>query len=248
MKILLCMCNVSDTTTKVKFTDNNTEFDTTDVQWVINPWDELALTRAVELKEEPTNNIDEICIINVGTKLADQTIRKALAIGADRAIRVNSKPTDAYFVAKQIAHVVESDNYDLILCGIESGDYNGSSVGTMLAELLDYVSVSSVTDITIEENKFLVTRDIPNGKQLLEADSPMVAIVQKGFAKIPRIPSMKGIMKARKKEIKIVEPIQCEAFTQHIEYKLPSTQNMCKYFNSENIDNLVAELKAEGLI
>ena len=117
MNILICLSNVPDTTTRIKFTGDNTALDDTGVQWIINPWDELALTRALELKEKGAN-IEKITVINVGGISAEPTIRKALAIGADDAVRVDAVPEDAYFVAAQIADFARSETYDIIFCGI----------------------------------------------------------------------------------------------------------------------------------
>ena len=139
MKVLVCISNVPDTTTKVKFIDENRKLDTTGVQWVINPWDELSLTRALELKDDSTNSIQSVTVVHVGTASSEATIRKALAIGADDAIRVNSEPIDAYFVAAQLAEVIKTNPFDIILCGIESSDHNGSNVGGMLAEFLGFL-------------------------------------------------------------------------------------------------------------
>ena len=140
MKILICLSNVPDTTTKAKFVNDNTAFDTAGVQWIINPWDELALTRAIELKSDAANSIDNITVITVGEKDAEPTMRKALAIGADDAVRIDAEPKDAYFVAAQIAEYLKSNPFDLIFNGIESADYNGSAVGGMLAEFCSICS------------------------------------------------------------------------------------------------------------
>ena len=137
MKILVCISNVPDTTTKIKFVNNNTTFDSAGIQWIINPWDELALTRAMELKEANAGAIENITVINVGLNTTEPTIRKALAIGADNAIRINAEPKDSYFVAMQLAEVIKKNSFDIILCGIESSDYNGVSVGGMLSEIMD---------------------------------------------------------------------------------------------------------------
>ena len=194
MKILVLISNVPDTTTKIRFTGDNTAFDSAGVQWIINPWDELALTRAVELKE--AGAVEKIVVANVGEKITEPTLRKALAVGADEAIRVDAKPEDAYFVAKQLAEVAK--DFDLILSGIEASDYNGSAVGGMLAEILDIASVSAVSGINVENGDLVINREIDGGSQVLTINTPLVAIVQKGIAVEPRIPAMRGIMMARK--------------------------------------------------
>ncbi|MCK5462307.1 MAG: electron transfer flavoprotein subunit beta/FixA family protein, partial [Bacteroidales bacterium] len=194
MKLLVCISNVPDTTTKVRFVNDNTAFDTNGVQWIINPWDELALTRAMELREDASSGIEKVTVITVGPVAAEPTLRKALAIGADDAIRVDAEGGDAYLVASQIAEVVKKDDYDIILNGIESSDYNSSAVGGMLAELLDRPSVSAVSSLQMENGEVLINREIDGGKEELSIPVPFVAVVQKGIAKEPRIPAMRGIM------------------------------------------------------
>ena len=163
MKILICISNVPDTTTKVKFINENKQIDTAGIQWVINPWDELSLTRALELKDDASTGVQKITVAHVGPVGSEPTIRKALAIGADDAIRINADPLDAYYVAFQIAESIKNDPYDIILCGIESSDFNGSSVGGMLAEFLEYPSASAVSGLKIENGQVIINREIDGG-------------------------------------------------------------------------------------
>ena len=246
MKILICLSNVPDTTTKARFTDNNTAFDKTGVQWIINPWDELALTRALELKEDPNASVDSVTVITVGSKDAEPTIRKALAIGADDAIRIDAEPTDSYFVAYQLAEVIKGNNFDIILNGIESSDYNGSAVGGMLSELLDLPSVSAVSSVTVSGTDITVTRDIDGGKEAVAVTAPFVAVVQKGIAKEPRIASMRGIMMAKKKPINVVEAARADSFTSYVSYELPPAKAACKMIDAENVKELVELLREEA--
>jgi electron transfer flavoprotein beta subunit len=248
MKILICISNVPDTTTKIKFVDNNTTFDTNGVQWIINPWDELALTRALELKETLAGAVEKITVINVGTPATESTIRKALAIGADDAIRVNTEPKDAYYVAFQIAEAIKNEGYDMIVAGIESSDYNGSTVGGMVAELLGITSISSVSKIDIEGGGVVVKRDIDGGSEVIGVQTPFVAIIQKGVTKEPRIPSMRGIMMARTKPLKVLEPISTEALTEFVNYELPAAKSACKMVDAENMKELVYLLHTEAKV
>jgi electron transfer flavoprotein beta subunit len=247
MKILVCISNVPDTTTKVKFIDNK-KLDTTGIQWVINPWDELSLTRALELKEDGQTGITRVTVAHVGLIGSEPTIRKALAIGADDAIRVNAEPHDAYFVAFQLAEAVKSDPYDIILCGIESSDFNGSAVGGMLAEFLGYASVSAVSGLKIENGQVTFNREIDGGKEIVTLPVPMVAIVQKGIAKEPRIAAMRGIMMARTKPLKVVEPVGLEALTEVLDYVKPQPRAACKFVDPENVSQLVDLLQNEAKI
>jgi len=248
MKILVCISNVPDTTTKVKFVDNNTKFDATGVQWIINPWDELALTRALELKEASNGAIEKITVANVGEIGSEPTIRKALAIGADDAIRINAKAEDAYFVAGQIAEVVKKDSYDIVFCGIESSDYNGFAVGGMLSEFLDVPSISSVSGVEIENGNIKVYREIDGGKETLSTELPFVAIVQKGIAINPRIPAMRGIMMARKKPLNVVEPVALDKLTEYSNYEMPPAKAACKMIDEENVKELVDLLQNESKV
>ncbi len=244
MKILVLISNVPDTTTKIRFTGDNTAFDNAGVQWIINPWDELALTRAVELKE--AGSVEKITVANVGSKLTEATLRKALAVGADDAIRIDSDPKDAYFVAKQLAAV--SGEYDIILAGIEASDYNGSAVGGMLAELLGYNSVSAVSGLNIEKGTATVNREIDGGSQVLTIAVPVVLIVQKGITKEPRIPAMRGIMMARKKPLNVVPPIEADEKTVFVNYELPSPKAACKMVDEDNAKELIAMLHEEAKV
>ncbi len=248
MKILVCISNVPDTTTKVKFVENSTKLDTTGIQWVINPWDELSLTRALELKENPGAGIEKVSIIHVGEQSSEPTIRKALAIGADDAIRVNADPGDAYFVAAQIAEIAKSEGFDIILSGIESSDHNGSAVGGMVAEFLDIPSVSAVSSLDIEGGEAVITREIDGGKEKVSVPSPFVAIVQKGIAKEPRIAAMRGIMMARSKPIKVVEPVAVDALADVESYILPEGRAACKFIDADNPAALIEILQNEAKV
>ncbi|MBN1925220.1 MAG: electron transfer flavoprotein subunit beta/FixA family protein [Prolixibacteraceae bacterium] len=248
MKILVCISNVPDTTTKVKFTDENKKIDTAGIQWVINPWDELSLTRALELKEDSSTGIQSVTVAHVGLATSEPTIRKALAIGADDAIRVNAEPSDAYFVAGQLANVIKSENFDIILCGIESSDYNGSNVGGMLAENLDIPSVSAVSQLNVENGQAIITREIDGGKEVVTVPTPFVAIVQKGIAKEPRIAAMRGIMMARSKKINVIEPSGVESLTEILSYEKPSPRAACKFVEADNAKQLIELLQNEAKV
>lgn len=247
MKILICMSNVPDTTTKIRFVENNTQFDTNGVQWIINPWDELALTRAMELKET-SGNIEKITVINVGPQTTEATLRKALAVGADNAVRINTDPKDAYFTAAQLAEVIKQDNYDLIFCGIESSDYNGNAVGGMLSEFLDYPSISSVSKVEINGEKIIINREIDGGKEVLETEAPVICIVQKGIAINPRIPAMRGIMMARSKPLTVLEPIEVDSLVDYQSYELPEAKAACKLVDAENVPELIRLLHEEAKV
>jgi len=247
MKILVCISNVPDTTTRIRFTEGNTSIDTAGIQWVINPWDELSLTRALELKDDPSSGVKTVTVAHVGPAGSEPTIRKALAIGADDAIRVNSESSDAYFVAAQLAGVIKKEQYDIIMCGIESSDFNGSVVGGMISEFLEIPSISAVSGLKVESGAPVITREIDGGKEIVTVPLPFVAVVQKGIAKEPRIAAMRGIMMARTKPIKVVDPVAADQMTVIAGFEKPQPRAACKFIDQENpgllIDLLMNEAK-----
>ncbi|MCD4768551.1 MAG: electron transfer flavoprotein subunit beta/FixA family protein [Bacteroidales bacterium] len=248
MKILICISNVPDTTTKVKFVENNTKLDTNGIQWVINPWDELSLTRALELKDDSSTGITSVTVAHVGEASSEPTIRKALAIGADDAIRVNCEPVDAYYVAAQISEVAKNENFDIILCGIESSDHNGSTVGGMISEFLDIPSVSAVSALSIENGEAVISREIDGGKEILTVPVPFVAVVQKGIAKEPRIAAMRGIMMARSKPVKVVEPVAVDPLTSVEAFEMPEARAACKFIDPATAGELIDILQNEAKV
>lgn len=248
MKILVCISNVPDTTTKIRFAEGNAEIDTAGIQWVINPWDELSLTRALELKDDAANGIKSVTVVHVGPASSEPTIRKALAIGADDAIRVNADSSDAWYVAAQIAGVVKKEQFDIIFCGIESSDYNGSMVGGMVSEFLGIPSVSAVSGIRFEGGQPVITRETDGGKEVVSVPAPFVAIVQKGIAREPRIAAMRGIMMARTKPVKLIEPVAIEPLTKIVEFEKPSPRAACKYIDAENASQLIDLLLNEAKV
>lgn len=247
MKILVCINNVPDTTTKIKFVDNKA-FDSAGVQWIINPWDELTLTRAIEMKETQPADIESVTVINVGRADAEASIRKALAIGADNGIRINSDTNDSYSVAFQLSEYIAKEKYDIIFCGIESSDYNGGSVGGMLAEFLAIPSVSSVSMFEIKDGKVVVKREIDGGNETLSVQTPFVLIGQKGIAFEPKIPSMRGIMTARTKQLTVVEGVACDQLIEFVDFDLPKAKAACKKIDAENVKELIDLLHNEAKV
>jgi electron transfer flavoprotein beta subunit len=248
MKILVCISNVPDTTTKIKFGEGNISIDTTGIQWVINPWDELSLTRALELKDDPASGIQSVTVLHVGPASSEPTIRKALALGADDAIRVNAESADGWFVAAQIAEVVKKDHFDIIMCGIESSDYNGSMVGGMISEFLGVPSVSAVSNLKVENNQPVLTREIDGGKEVVTVPAPFVAVVQKGIAKEPRIAAMRGIMMARSKPVRVVDPVAVDPLTEIKVFEKPAPRAACKFIEADNPAMLIDLLQNEAKV
>ncbi len=247
MKILVCISHVPDTTSKINFTNGDSEFDTTGVQFVINPNDEFGLTRAIWFKEQQGATVT---VINVGGPDAEATLRKALAIGADEAIRINAAPTDGLFVAKQLANIVKEGGYDLVIAGKESLDYNGGMVPGMLAGILGYNFVNACVGIDLNETEAKVTREIDGGKEIILAGLPLIVGGQKGIVeeKDLRIPNMRGIMMARSKVLTIVEPTNDTAATQSIKFEKPAAKTAVKLVNADNLDDLINLLHNEAKV
>jgi len=245
MKILVCISKTPDTTTKIAFTDNNTKFNSDKVQYIINPYDEwYALVRALELKETKTGTVT---ILNVGAADNEAIIRKGLALGADDAVRIDAEPTDAYFVADQIAHYAKENAFDLILVGKETIDYNGSEVGGMVAALLDVPFVSLATHLDVEGDTATAKREIIGGEEVVEVKLPAVISSQKGMAEA-RIPNMRGIMAARTKPLKVVPAYPSETLTKVVSYILPPQKSGVKLVDAEHPEELVRLLHDEAKV
>ena len=242
MKILVCISNVPDTTTKINFSDDQKSFNATGVQFIINPYDEIALTRALELTETSAGSVT---VINVGDASTEPTIRKALAIGATDAVRINALPRDAYFVAKQISEYAKDKGFDLIITGRESIDYNGEQVAAMTGEILDLPTVSVVKSLLIDGNTATLEREIEGGKEVVTCPLPMVVSATEGMAE-PRIPNMRGIMSARTKPLTVVEPVDVPQFQQVISYEKPAARSQVKLVNADEVNKLVELLHAEA--
>ncbi|MEJ6589589.1 MAG: electron transfer flavoprotein subunit beta/FixA family protein [Crocinitomicaceae bacterium] len=245
MKILVCISKAPDTTSKIAFTEGNSKFDENGVQFIVNPYDEwYALVRALELKE---NNEGHVTIITVGSAGDDAIIRKALAIGADEAVRIDTDPKDAYYTAMQIAAYAKENSFDLILTGKETINYNGSQVGGMLAAGLDVPFVSLATKLDVSGTSLTVEREIVGGVQVIEVEAPAVISCAKGMAE-QRIPNMRGIMAARKKPLNVMPAADIKGLTEFVSYTMPGEKSAVKMIDPENMDELVALLHSEAKV
>ncbi len=246
MNILVCISKVPDTTSKIAFTDNNTKFDTANVQFIVNPSDEwYALVRALELKE--TLGSGNVTIITVGPAEDDAIIRKALAIGADDAVRINANPLDSFYVAAQIAEYAKTKNFDLILTGKETIDYNNAEVGGMIAELMGWEYITPANKLDVSGRVARVESEVGGEIRVLECEMPLVISAAKGMAE-QRIPNMRGIMAARTKPIVVVEPIEIKPQVEITKFELPPAKAGVKLIDPENIDELVRLLHDEAKI
>jgi electron transfer flavoprotein beta subunit len=244
MKLLVCISKTPDTTSKIAFTEGNTKFDENGVQWIINPYDEwYALVRAIEMKEQDPSVT--IHLVTVGEADAEPIIRKALALGGDEAIRVNIQSNDSFVVASQIAAIAKEGAYDLILTGKETIDYNSACIGSMLSGLLDMPFVSLANQMVLNGNSASVKREIEGGEETCEVTLPAIVSCQKGMAE-QRIPNMRGIMAARTKPLKVVEPIAVQATTSIKTFDLPPAKSGVKLVAADNVEELVRLLKEEA--
>jgi electron transfer flavoprotein beta subunit len=246
MKILVCISKTPDTTAKIAFTENNTKFITDGVQWIINPYDEwYALVRAIELKEKDPGVQLHLCMVGMADD--EPIIRKALALGGDEAIRVNTSGSDSFSIAAQIAEVARQGGYDLVLTGKETIDYNGSCIGGMVAEMLDMPFVSLAVKMDLAGTVAMLSREIEGGEEVCECALPMVVSCQKGMAEA-RIPNMRGIMSARSKPLKVLEPVAVEAYTSVSAFELPPAKSGVKLVSADNPEELVRLLHEEAKI
>tara|TARA_B100000683_G_scaffold154015_1_gene148870 strand:- start:937 stop:1677 length:741 start_codon:yes stop_codon:yes gene_type:complete len=245
MKLLVCISKVPDTTSKINFVDNNTKFDENGVQYIVNPYDEwYALVRALELVETQGGSVTTI---TVGSAADDPTIRKALAIGANDAVRIDADPSDPYFVAKQIAEYAKNESFDIILTGKETINYNGAQIGGMIAEMLNTPFVSLATKLDVNNDVATLERDVKGGVEVVEVNTPFVLSAAKGMAE-QRIPNMRGIMAARTKPLNVISPVEQEPLSSVVKFELPDAKSGCKYLEPENMDELVELLHNEAKV
>lgn len=245
MKILVCISKSPDTTSKIAFTDNNTKFDENGVQYIVNPYDEwYALVRALEIKEAGGSTVT---IINVGSASDEGIIRKALAIGADDAVRIDADPKDAYFTAMQIAEYAKANAFDLVLTGKETINYNGSQVGGMIAEALDQPFISLATKLDVNGTNLTLEQEIVGGLQVVEVALPVVVSCAKGMAE-QRIPNMRGIMAARTKPLQVLPAATVESLTTYVSYTMPKPKSASKMIDPNNMDELVELLHNEARV
>jgi electron transfer flavoprotein beta subunit len=245
MKILVCISHVPDTTSKINFTDGDQKFDTNGVQFIINPNDEFGLTRAMWFKEKQGA---EVTVINVGENNTEPTLRKALAIGADNAIRINTSPTDGYSTATQIAEVAK--DYDLVIAGKESIDYNGGMVPGILAGLTGFNFVNNCIGLEVQDNTATATREIDGGKETLKTSLPLVIGGQKGLVEESdlKIPNVRGIMMARKKPLTVKEPVEAANLTKAVSFEKPAPKGAVKLVEADNLDTLIDLLHNEAKV
>jgi len=247
MNILVCISSVPDTTSKINFTDNNTKFDSNGIQFVINPYDEFGLTKAMMIKESTGG---KVTIITVGDATVEPVMRKTLAIGADDAVRVNMSAIDSFSTATEIANYIKENNFDLIIAGRESSDYNGGTVPAMIAEILGLPFVNACIGMEINGDDVKLIREIDGGKEMISAKLPIIIGGQKGLVEESelRIPNMRGIMQSRSKPLNVIEPISTLLHTNTISFDKPEEKEDCKLVDADNVSELVNLLQNEAKV
>jgi len=247
MKILLMLSVVPDTTSKINFTDNDTKFDKTGIQFVINPHDEFGLTKAMQIKEKTGA---ELHVVHVGVQANEPVIRKTLAIGADKAFRIDADPQDSYYTAVQLAEFLKDKDYDLIIAGRESIDYNGGMVHGLVSGMTGIKFINAVIGLELDGNKATVDREIEGGKETLETTLPLIIGGQKGLVKEEelRIPNMRGIMMARRKPLEVLAPVDAPVLTEYVKFEKPPAKSAVKLVDKDNLDELIDLLHNEAKV
>ena len=247
MNILVCISSVPDTTSKINFTDNNTKFDANGIQFVINPYDEFGLTRAMMLKESKGG---KVTVITVGDLTVEPVMRKALAIGADDAVRINRVPKDSFSVALEISNYIKQNNFDIIIAGRESIDYNGGAVPAMIAEMTDLPFVNACIGLEIEGDNAKLVREIDGGKEMISCSLPMIIGGQKGLVLESdlRIPNMRGIMQSRTKPLSVLELTSSNTYSSSVSFAKPEEKGGCKLVDESNVSELVNLLHNEAKV
>jgi len=244
MKILVCITHVPDTTSKIAFLDNNTKFDSTNVQYIIGPYEDYAISKAVDMK---SSNSAHVTVLNVGRSESDPSLRRALAIGADEAMRIDADPNDTFYVASQIASHIKETPYDLILMGRESSDFNGGIVHSLVGGLLGIPAFSPVMQLDISDTKVKMTREIEGGKEYLEAILPLIAGCQEPIAEW-KIPNMRGIMTARTKPFRVIEAYESESRSINKNFELPTEKGGIQLIDSSDVKKLHELLRNEAKV
>jgi len=238
---------VSDTTVRVRLTEEGLP-ELSQVPLVINPWDELALTRALELKEDPASGVEKVTVLHAGPAAHDAVLRKALAMGAGEAVRIDRDPQDAWEAATLLAEHLKGHSYDLVLAGVESSDYNGAATGLLTAGLADIPSVAAVSYVEVKGGEILFTRDLEGGREQVRMAAPVLAVVQKGIAREPRMPSMRGIMMARRMPVTVVTPAQSESLTGTVHFEMPPPRPPCKMIPAHEPEKILDLLEQEAKV
>ena len=247
MNILVCISNVPDTTSKINFVENDKIFDTNGIQFIINPNDEFGLTRAIWFQQK---NQATVTVVTVGDISCEPILRKCLAIGANKAVRIDSKALDGFSVAEQLKSLCEKESFDIIICGRESIDYNGGMVPGMLAQMLEIPFVTNCISMDVNGNEVIAKREIDGGVETLSCSLPIVIGAQKGLVEESDliIPNMRGIMQARQKPLDVVAPANSFFKSSVDKFEKPLAKGSVKLVDPDNIDELISLLHNEAKV
>lgn len=247
MNILVCVSRVPDTTTKITIGDDKKSIVKQGVKFIVNPYDEYAIEEGLRLREK---NGGTVTALTVGTDDNKDVLRTALAMGVDKAVLIKGdEPKDSYYVAKNIAEYIKTNNPDIIFQGRQSIDYDSFQMASMTAEMAGIASVSVVSKLDVADNKITAERDIEGGKEIVEASLPCVISAQKGLND-PRYPKLPDIMKAKSKPIEEVQAIETETKVSVLGMELPKSQRVGKIVgdSDEEINEIVKLLHEQSKV
>jgi len=248
MNIIVCVSLVPDSTTKVKISTDGKSIDENGVSFIINPYDEFAVEEAIRLKESKGG---EVTVVTVGTDKSKEAIKKAFQMGADKGIliKTTTQEFDSYFVAKNLSEFLKNKNADIIFFGKQSIDFDGLLIPSMVSELLNIPSISVVVKLEINDNKVIAEREVEGGKEIIEANIPVIIGAQKGLNE-PRYPNLKSIMAAKSKPIEEIDATNSDSKTNIKEMKLPQVKSGGKIFSNgkDDVPELVRLLREEAKV
>ena len=247
MKIVACVNHVPDTETKIKVQSDNLMIDRAGVNYMLSPYDEIAVEEALRMREKFKG---EVIVVSLGSDAHKETLRKALAMGADKALLLKDDSVrDSYAVAKGLADEIRQMSADVILFGKQSIDYDDAQVGTLVAEMLGLPSVGVVVKIEIQDGKVVCEREIEGGHEGVETKLPAVFLTQKGLNE-PRYPSLKGIMAAKNKPIEEKPASPAEVRVETLQLRKPPAKGAGKILGTDKsaVPELIRLLHEEAKV
>jgi electron transfer flavoprotein beta subunit len=232
MKVVVCVNHVPDTETKIKVAPDNITIDKTGVNFMLSPYDEIAVEEGLRLRDKFKG---EVIAISLGGEQNKETLRKALAMGVDKALLLkDDAPRDSFAVATGLAEEIKAMAPDVVLFGKQSIDYDDAQVGTLVAEMLGLPSVAVVVKMDVQEGKVVCQREIEGGHETVETKLPAVFLAQKGLNE-PRYPTLKGIMAAKSKPIEVKPAAAAEVRVETVQLRKPAVKNPGRILGTDKI-------------
>lgn len=247
MNIVVCINHVPDTETKIKVASDNMSIDKTGVNYMLSPYDEIAIEEGLRIREKFKG---EVVAISLGNDAHKETLRKALAMGVDKVVLLKDDGIrDSYAVAFGLAEEIKQRKPDVVLCGKQSIDYDDAQVGTLVAELLGLPSVAVVVKLDVQDGKVVSEREIEGGHEIVETRLPAVFLAQKGLNE-PRYPSLKGIMAAKSKPIEEKPAAQAETRVETTQMRKPPAKGAGKIVGTDKsaVPELIRLLHEEAKV